>query len=79
MRRISVKDITKALKMRYVANMSLRDIATAIKFPHTTIADYAYIGELGHQIRNYLATLVKNIFRICIVTQSVQVLSKNHS
>ena len=39
----------------------------------------AYIGELGQQIRNYLATLVKNIFRICIVTQSVQVLSKNHS
>ena len=40
MRRISVKDISKALKMRYMANISLREIAIATKLPHTTIADY---------------------------------------
>jgi len=40
MRRISVKDISKALKMRYMANISLREIAIAVKLPHSTIADY---------------------------------------
>jgi len=40
MRRISVKDISKALKMRYKANISLREIAIATKLPHTTISDY---------------------------------------
>ena len=35
-----MKDISKALKMRYMANISLREIAIATKLPHTTIADY---------------------------------------
>ena len=35
-----MKDIRKALKMRYVANLSLRDISNATKLPHTTISDY---------------------------------------
>mgnify|MGYP000673924043 FL=1 len=35
-----MKDISKALKMRYKANISLREIAIATKLPHTTIADY---------------------------------------
>ena len=35
-----MKDISKALKMRYKANISLREIAIATKLPHTTISDY---------------------------------------
>lgn len=35
-----MKDISKALKMRYKANISLREIAVATKLPHTTISDY---------------------------------------
>lgn len=61
MRRISVKDITKALKMRYVANMSLRDIATAIKLPHTTIADYCRrFNQCGYEL-NVLLSLNDDI------------------
>lgn len=35
-----MKDIKKALRMRYIAKISLRDTATAVKLPHSTIADY---------------------------------------
>ncbi len=38
-----MKDIRKALKMRYVANLSLRDISNATKLPHTTISDYCQV------------------------------------
>jgi len=35
-----VKEIVKTLRMRYIANMSLREIASALKLPHTTVANY---------------------------------------
>jgi len=55
MRRISVKDIGKALKMRYIGNMSLRDIARAIKLPHTTVADYCKrFQECGCELHELL-------------------------
>lgn len=65
MRRISVKDITKALEMRYVANMSLRDIATAIKLPHTTIADYCRrFNQCGYELNVLLSLNDDMVFSI---------------
>lgn len=60
-----MKDITKALKMRYVANMSLRDIATAIKLPHTTIADYCRrFNQCGYELNTLLSFDDNKVFSI---------------
>ena len=65
MRRISVKDIAKALKMRYSANMSLRQIATATKLPHTTVADYCKrYDKCGRELNELLSLDDNKVFEI---------------
>ena len=51
-----MKDIRKALKMRYVANLSLRDISNATKLPHTTISDYCKrLDSSGYKLDELLS------------------------
>ena len=51
--------------MRYVANMSLRDIATAIKLPHTTIANYCRrFNQCGYELNDLLSFNDDKVFSI---------------
>jgi len=51
-----MKEIKRALQMRYLAKMSLRQVAEAIHIPHTTVADYCKRFEIsGCDIASFLA------------------------
>ena len=60
-----MKDIKKALRMRCIAKISLRDTATAVKLPHSTIADYCKrFDKSGYDLDELLTYTDEKIFSI---------------
>ncbi len=73
-----MKDIKKALRMRYIAKISLRDTATAVKLPHSTIADYCKrFDKSGYDLDELLTYTDEKIFSI-LFDNSIKV-PKNNS